>query len=105
METNRSRQISDLLAKTRAALENARDGNWEQVISDEQQRRRMITELFSEPMDARDAQCYRDVIEEILQLNKKLEQIAAEARDRARLDADSISKGRRAVDVYSENIC
>jgi hypothetical protein len=102
--TDRARQISDLLVQTRASLENARNGNWEQVISDEQRRQRMISELFSQPLDAREADDYRDVIQQVLLLNRELEQFTTDARDRARQEAGSISKGRRALDVYSANL-
>ena len=101
---DRARQISDLLVQTRASLENARNGNWEQVINDEQRRQRMISELFSQPLDAREADDYHDVIQQVLLLNRELEQLTADARDRARQEAGSISKGRRALDVYSANL-
>jgi hypothetical protein len=102
--TDRARQISDLLVQTRASLENARNGNWEQVISDEQCRQRMISELFSQPLDAREADDYHDVIQQVLLLNRELEQFTTDARDRARQEAGSISKGRRALDMYSANL-
>lgn len=89
---------------TRASLENAHNGKWEQVIRDEQLRRRMISELFSEPLDVQEAVEFRDILQELLQLSRKLEQITAEARDRSHEEAGSISKGRRAMAMYSANI-
>jgi hypothetical protein len=103
MSTNRARQISDLLEQTRESLENARNGNWEQVISDEKSRRRMISDMFSPPLDAYEAEHYRDVIQEIFLLNHKLKQLTLDARESARVEAASISKGRHALDMYSAN--
>jgi Flagellar protein FliT len=104
MSANLAREISDLLLQTRSSLDNAYKGNWDQVISDEHQRRQMIFTLFSQPLDAREVENYRDIIQEVLLLNSKLEQITADARDRVRDEAGLLGKGRHAIDMYSENI-
>lgn len=102
MSTTRSDRLAELLAQTQAALENAYSGNWEQVISDEPKRRRLMTVLFSEPMDVREAVEHRSAIEEVLSLNKKLERATADARDHIRSEADALSKGRHAVNTYTK---
>jgi hypothetical protein len=103
MKTERSRQLSELLLMTNTSLENARDGNWELLIRDEQQRGVLIKELFSTPLDVDEAQKYRHTIEEILRLNTELEQLTSNARNRLLWEAGSISKGRQALNKYSEN--
>jgi hypothetical protein len=89
--------------RTRTSLENARKGNWEQVVRDEQQRRHIITDLFSSPLDAEEAERYRHTIEEVTRLNSELEQLTADARNRILSEAGSVGKGRRALNKYAEN--
>ncbi len=103
MSEERSRRISELLVQTHTSLDNARSGNWDTVIRDEQQRRHVITELFSSPLDVEEARKYRRTIEEIVRLNSELEQLTVDARNNVLREAGSIGKGRRALHRYAEN--
>lgn len=84
-------------------LDNAEAGEWEAVARDEAIRRELFDALFSKPSNLADEAEVRKCIDEVLQINHRLEQLAAHARDNFKAELKTIGKGRKAVHAYTEH--
>ena len=105
METvpNHSTEMSDLIDHSRAMLRRAEAGEWDTVTRDEVIRRDMIDRYFSAPSNIANEPGINAAIQELLQINDRLEQLTTDARDRTKVEIGTISTGRKAVNAYTGN--
>jgi len=101
---NKSEQLLNALEHSETMLKDAEAGNWEKVIDMEAQRSELLKKLFSSPYGNNNIADIDNKIKKIIDINNKLETVAAEARDNAANDITSINKGRHAVSLYAQNI-
>ena len=102
-ESNHSVNISDLLDHSRVMLEHAEAGEWITVVNDEKIHRQLIDRFFSKASNLVDETELRNSLQELLQMNNRLQQLATHARDRVKAETNTISEGRKAVNAYAEN--
>lgn len=102
-ESEHTVNISDLLDHSHVMLEHAEAGEWITVVEDENIRRQLIDTFFSKASNLADEAELRNGLQELLQINNRLQQLAAHARDRVKAEANTISEGRKAVNAYAEN--
>ena len=103
LENIRNAGLSRLIQHSHSMLERAEAGDWETVIKDEIQRRELINSFFSRPSNIANEPNIGIAIQELLQINDKLEKLTLDARNAAKNDIDTISKGRKAVSAYTES--
>lgn len=101
---NKSKQLLDVVEYSEAMLKDAEAGNWDKVIVFEAQRSELLEKLFSNPSGNKNVEDINNKIRKILGINKKIETIAANARENTRNEMYSINKGRQAVNLYAQNI-
>ena len=100
---HKSEQLSDVIEYSETMLREAEAGNWKNVFTLETQRSHALKELFTPPFTKKDKDDNNEKILQILNINKKLEAITSKARDDIKKQADSINKGRHAVNMYAQN--
>jgi hypothetical protein len=103
LKQNKFSKISELIEYSHAMLRHAEAGEWEALVKNEAIRRELINSVFSQFSNADNDPDISSAIQELLQINKRLEQVTTEARDRARGEANTISHGRKAVNAYADN--
>jgi hypothetical protein len=105
METksDHSVMISDMLDHSRVMLEHAEAGEWIAVVNAEKIRDQLIDTFFSKASNLADETELRNSLQELLQMNNRLQQLATHARDRVKAETNTISEGRKAVNAYAEN--
>jgi len=99
----RNKQLQNAVVCSQTMLKDAKAGNWEKVFEIEIQRRDLLEKLFSSSRQENNIEDMDDKIRQIIAINKQLETITLKARDSARSDITSISKGRHAVSSYAQN--
>lgn len=102
-ESDHSVNITDLFEHSHAMLGHAEAGDWKTVAKDEMIRRQLINTFFSKASNTSDAAELRNCLQQLLQINDRLQQLATHARDRVKAEANTISEGRKAVNAYAEN--
>ena len=100
---NNSANISDLIKHSYLMLEHAEAGEWDTVAEDELVRRELINTFFSNPSNIANEPEISTAIQEMLLINDKLEKLTTDARDEVKTAANSVSKGRKAVNAYADN--
>jgi hypothetical protein len=100
---NKKKQLLNVIEYSETMLKEAETGNWEKVIDIEVQRNELLEKIFSSASSRNEIDDVDTKIHHILNINKKIESAAANARDNMRNDISSISKGRQAVDFYAQN--
>jgi len=95
--------IADLLEHSHAMLEHAEAGDWKTVVKDEMIHRQLLNTFFSKASDLTDKVELRHCLQELLQVNDRLQQLAAHAREEINAEAKTISEGRKAVNAYAAN--
>ena len=105
METgsDHSVNISDLLDHSHAMLGHAEAGEWKTVVKDEMIRRQLIDTFFSKASNLADEAELRKCLQELLQINHRLQQLTTHARGRVKAEVNTISEGRKVVNAYAEN--
>jgi len=104
MTSNKDTLVSDLISRSRNMLAYAEAGEWEKVVKEEAEHRRLLEEFFAIPADVQKVPGVADAISEMLTLNERLQEIAISARKNAQDGAESISSGRRAIGAYAKNV-
>ena len=99
---NKSKQLLNALEYSETMLKDAVVGNWGKVIKIETQRNELLKEVFSTPNVNDDMADIENKICKIIDINRKLEAVAANARDNAGNEITSINKGRQAVMQYTQ---
>ena len=84
-------------------LKHAEAGEWETVAEEEVVRARLINDFFSQPSNLTSEPHIGVAMQDLLQVNDKLERLSVAARDEAMSAIDSIKTGRSAVSAYREN--
>jgi len=103
LKQKNSANISELIEHSHSMLKHAEAGEWDTVVNDEVIRRRLINAYFSEPSNIANDPDISTVIQELLLINDKLEQLTTDARDKVKTELTSISTGRKAVNAYADN--
>ena len=83
-------------------LDNARSGKWKKVAKAEELRRHLLNKLFSSTVANESVMEIDDTIHKIISINKKLEELACDAREKTRIDMKNIREGRLAVNEYAQ---
>lgn len=100
----KSKQLENAIEYTETMLLDAEVGNWDKVVEMESRRRELLEKVFASPYGNDNVAGINDKIRKIIDINKKLEIVAVKARNNTGDDVTSINKGRRAVDLYKQNI-
>lgn len=95
---------TEIMNQSEQMLSHAREGRWSKVAKAEAFRRDLLNKLFSTSSDAADIPEINKTIEQIIAINKKLEEIALAARDEASIDLQKVREGRLAVNTYVKHI-
>ncbi len=96
--------VNEIVNQSEEMLTHAREGLWSKVAKAEEFRRALLHKLFSTSSDAADIPEINKTIEQIIAINKKLEDIALAARDEASIDLQKVREGRLAVNSYVKHI-
>lgn len=104
MNNHQEKNMYDLVSHSTTMLEQAEAGQWDNVSKAEQARRQLLNKLFADPSSNTGVPEINATIEEIISINKKLEDLAIAARDKAKTEMDKITYGRRAVSNYASHI-
>jgi hypothetical protein len=99
----KNKQLLDVVEYSESMLKDAEAGNWDKVIDIEVQRNQLLENLFSSSSRHNEIDDIDSKIHQIININKKIESAAAQARDNIHKDITSISKGRQAVGLYAQN--
>ncbi len=84
-------------------LKDAEAGNWDNVANIEAQRSELLEKLFSGAHQGNNVDDMDNKIRKIIAINEKLEAITLKARDSTGEEIASMSKGRKAVNLYAQN--
>lgn len=95
--------IAKIIRYSQTMLRHAEDGEWDIVAEEEIIRRRLIDNYFSKPLNTSTEPFIAAAIQELLEVNNKLEKLSAAARDDAMSIINSITTGRTAINAYREN--
>ena len=95
--------IDKIIEHSLAMLRHAEAGEWEIVVEEEDTRRQLINDFFSQPSILTSDPDIGGSIQQLLQLNEKLEKLSVAARDEARTAIGSIKTGRTAINAYMNN--
>ncbi len=101
---NTQNTMTELVNHSESMLNDARSGQWDKVARAEALRRELLNKLFSTSAVRNDIPEINHTIEQIIAINKKLEQITLAARDEARVDLLKVRESRLAVDSYVKHI-
>ncbi len=99
----KNKQLKEAISCSETMLKDAEVGNWDRVMEIEVQRSELLKKLFSTSHQGNDVIEMDDKIRKIIDINKRLEAIAIDARDDSGQHVASINNGRRAVDVYMQH--
>ena len=99
----KNKQIDDAMDCTEIMLKDAEAGNWDRVMDIEIQRGELLEKLFSTPNQNDSVVDMDNKIRKIIDMNKKLEVIAINARADSGQHIASINNGRRAVNAYAQH--
>lgn len=102
MSTTQTELLDQALGLTHRMLENAQAGDWQAVIAQECERRRLLERAFAtrQPLNAAQAVSVR----RILDLDKGLLEISTQLRDGIGDELGQLQKGNRASQAYRANI-
>ena len=84
-------------------LAHAEAGNWQLVATEEMARRQLFDTFFSDPSRLAGANEPAQSLQELLQINDRLQALAANARDQVKSELSTVSDGRRAVNAYAQH--
>ena len=101
--SDKTKQLLNVVACSETMLKDAEAGNWEKVIDIEVKRSELLEQLFSSSSQDNNIEDMDDKIQQIIDINKKLESITIKARDNVRNDIAIINKGQNAVNMYAQN--
>ena len=90
-EQSHTTGLSRLMEHSHSMLEHAEAGDWDTVIRDEATRRELINAFFSKPSNIANEPDISTAIQELLQINDRLEKLTTDARDKAKVDGATIS--------------
>ncbi len=99
----RNIQLQKAVKCSEIMLKDAEAGNWDKVVNIEAQRSELLEKLFSGAHQENNADDMDDKIRKIIAINEKLEAITLKARDSTGEEIASMSKGRKAVNLYAQN--
>jgi hypothetical protein len=102
-EPGHSAKLLDLLERSKAMLAHAEAGDWQRVVAEEEACRQLINTYFSDPSRLTDVNGIGQAIQELLQINDRLQKLAANARDQSKSELSTISEGRKAVNAYAQH--
>ena len=100
---NKSKQLLNALEYSETMLQDAKSGNWDKVIEMEVQRDELFKKLFSSPYGNDNVTDINNKINKIIDINNKIEAVVIHARNTTGSDLTLISKGRHAVNAYTQN--
>lgn len=100
---NKERELQYLVARSEAMLKHAEQGDWLKVMADEVERSEQIRHVFSADNGIEKNEDTDKQICKIISINKKLEAIASNAKDKRLNDLTSFGKGRDAVRMYEQH--
>lgn len=103
IDATRYMQMADMIRQSRAMMEMAEAGDWDEVLKCEALRRGMIDKFFSMPVPEKEAADVARTIREMLTVNDQLVKLTGETRDSMADGVSSVSQGRRAVKEYISN--
>jgi len=102
MIPNRVQLLDQALELTHRMLENAAADEWQQVIGQEIERRRLLEQAFStrEPLD----EFLAARVRRLLELDKHLLEASTRLRDEIGGEIAQLNRGNRASNAYRANI-
>ena len=98
-----SRAIAEIISHSHAMVRYAEAGRWDTVAEEEIKRSHLIRDFFSTPSNITKVPNIEAAVNELLQINDKLEQLTAAARDEIGSALAALKTGRTAVSAYREN--
>lgn len=102
MDTNRSRQLRDIIELSREMLSKAQAGEWELVAGLETRRKTLVGDCFRQPASGQDAPEVAVAIREILSINQQVTRLGVQCRDRLGCELQAGRAGRSAAAAYRD---
>lgn len=100
---NKTQMLLKVIEYSQSMLKDAGNSDWENVIATESVRNKILNQLFSEPFTKIEQEENNELIMQILTINKNIESITAQAREKIQQEMSLIGKGRNAIGAYAQN--
>lgn len=95
-------QMHELLEQNHNMLKDAQEGQWDKVIEAEVLRNTRMKNFYSTSGVA-EMPDIQKATKELLSINREMEKLAIEAKQTTACEAQSINKGRNAINAYARN--
>jgi len=96
--------LQELLDHHAQMLADAEQGDWEKVNKNEVIREQLIKAFYSKAPHGDEVETVKNATHELLLINEKLKQLAADARDKVKTQLTEIGKGKVAVNAYTKHM-
>jgi len=96
--------LQELLDHHAQMLADAELGDWEKVNKNEVIREQLIKAFYSKAPHDDEVETVKNATHELLLINEKLKQLAADARDKVKTQLTEIGKGKVAVSAYTKHM-
>lgn len=100
MKQNHFNDFKKIMSLSEKMLENARQQRWENVSAIEDERRQLLTDFFSQPVNAQKGMLANS-IRTILEKDREIVKLGSEKREELRGALQKFNRGKDAVQAYS----
>ncbi len=94
--------LSVILELSRRMLQQAQAGEWEDVVRDEEDRRRLIEQTFPLSAALATAPSTAGILRRIIECDNRVMELGAKAQDETKGMLTRLQKGRRATAAYQK---
>ena len=102
INTHLNEQMTELLEHNHEMLKDAQEGQWDEVIEAEVLRNTMMKSFYS-TRGVAEMPDIHNATNEMLSINRELEQLANAAKHTVAGETQSINKGRNAISAYARH--
>jgi hypothetical protein len=101
--TPRQRELAELHAASEHILELGEQGDWKQALVAQRERRQKMDAFFAQPTTEEESPLVKEVIESILELDRKVAAMLYEQRSNLMRDMGQTRSNNRKLDHYVSN--
>jgi hypothetical protein len=103
VESTKREQLAAILALSLSMLDQAREGQWEEVETLDACRRKAVAACFREPASQAEAALVADYISRLLELNREITELTLAGRDQLSEEIRQLGTGRQATAAYGRH--
>lgn len=100
MSGNKPEDFQRIIAISEKMLERAGQDRWDEVTLFEQERKKLLAEFFSKPLNVRNT-CLPSGIRFILEKDREIVRLGSAKRDKLRSALQKFNQRKEAVEAYS----